>query len=86
MLNIDDYCYLADDELGTAPIDPGTIEGEDSKPILPSERLNKWCCRECERSIIVDDIDVAVDFELPDLSKRLYNIKSSDPNNQNTAV
>lgn len=84
--NIDDYFYLADSELGFAPIDPGTGEGEDFKPIRPDERLNKWCCRECERSIMVDDLDIVKDFKLPDFSKRQYNISTSDPNNENTVV
>lgn len=51
--NIDDYVYLADHELGFAPKDPGTTEGDYGKPQNPDERLNKWCARECERSIIV---------------------------------
>ena len=45
----DDYEFLADGELGDAPIDPGTYEGRDAKPRAISEQLNKWCCRECER-------------------------------------
>lgn len=40
--------YLADDELGIAPADPGTYEGEDSKPA--AQQHNRWCFRECERS------------------------------------
>lgn len=28
----DDYYYLSDDELGVAPIDPGTYEGGCAKP------------------------------------------------------
>lgn len=45
----DDYEYLADDELGDAPDDPGTYEGGQAKPRHPAELLNKWCARECER-------------------------------------
>lgn len=48
----DDYEWLADDELGTAPSDPGTYEGGDGKPSSPLG-MNKWCARECERSVIV---------------------------------
>lgn len=67
----DDYAYLADSELGDAPIDPGTYEGECAKPVEPHERLNKWCARECERSDIADYFD---DIDLDDLSVRQYNI------------
>jgi hypothetical protein len=45
----EDYAFLADDELGEAPVDPGTYEGLDAKPISPDEFPNKWCVRECER-------------------------------------
>lgn len=69
-LNPDDYVHLADGELGDAPDDPGTYEGGHAKPTSPEERLNKWCARECERQVIVDDNE---DFELPDYSKRQYN-------------
>lgn len=47
--DVDDWEYLADDELGTAPKDPGTYEGRDAKPSDSSEFPNKWCSRECER-------------------------------------
>src|SRR4051812_30967358 len=45
--NEDDYAYLADDELGEAPADPGTYEGDAAKPASPNEFPNKWCVREC---------------------------------------
>src|SRR5690242_4071466 len=41
--------YLADSELGYAPANPGTSEGEDCKPESATEFPNKWCVRECER-------------------------------------
>lgn len=66
----DDIVWLSDSELGVAPIDPGTREGGDSKPIQPKH--NKWCFRECERS----DSCNAQEFpnlKLPDFSRRLYN-------------
>lgn len=66
----DDYAFFADDELGLAPIDPGTAEGRDRKPVRPSERLNKWCVRECERSELADLGEMV---ELHDWSTRLYN-------------
>lgn len=50
----DDYVWLGDDELGTAPADPGTYEGGYAKPsavpLTDPEPMNKWCFRECERS------------------------------------
>lgn len=66
----DDYAYLADDELGEAPADPGTYEGADAKPVTPDERMNKWCCRECERCV---SASMGKRAELRDFSKRLYN-------------
>lgn len=46
----DDVAWLADGEIGEAPIDPGTYEGRDAKPTSADARLNKWCLRECERA------------------------------------
>lgn len=46
----DDVEYLADGELGTAPEHPGTWEGGDTKP-APGHPMNRWCLRECERSV-----------------------------------
>lgn len=66
----DDYAYLADDELGDAPADPGTYEGGQGKPQHPTERMNKWCVRECERSRMVGMGKCA---ELRDFSTRAYN-------------
>lgn len=45
----DDYAFLSDDELGEAPIDPGTYEGGQAKPIDKKDIPNRWCIRECER-------------------------------------
>lgn len=64
----DDYAYLADDEVGDAPADPGTYEGRDGKPGSPAD-MNKWCARECERSAIVEEGRLV----LPDFSRRVYN-------------
>ena len=66
----DDYALLADNELGTAPVEPGTWEGADGKPRTPQDRLNKWCARECERSNIVL---LGESFSHKDFSKRVYN-------------
>lgn len=68
---LDNHVELADGELGVAPDDPGTYEGGHAKPHVPSERLNKWCARECERCLIVEDNE---DFELRDYSVRQYNV------------
>lgn len=74
--NEDDYEYLADHELDDAPVDPGTYECDHAKPTVVGlglrARLNKWCARECERSVIAVG-DEAI--KLPDLSKRYPNIK-----------
>lgn len=37
----DDVVYLSDDELGTAPADPGTYEGGHAKPTDKGNMLNK---------------------------------------------
>jgi hypothetical protein len=72
----DDYELLADGELGEAPAYVGTWEGADTKPRTPAQRLNKWCCRECERSVMAEHGE---DFTLPDFSRRIANIPRSHP-------
>lgn len=72
--NEDDYAFLADDELGEAPADPGTYEGGQGKPVEPHELLNKWCVRECERSTLHP---INVMCRLPDFSKRRYNMREN---------
>jgi len=47
--NPDDWEYLSDKELDNAPINPGTYEGDDAKPINKEGIPNKWCVRQCER-------------------------------------
>lgn len=59
----DESEYYLDNELDESPSDPGTYEGGVSKPTEKTERLNKWCARECERSVIVKPCE---DFELPE--------------------
>lgn len=66
----DDYVALADDELPDAPECNGWWEGGDGKPRTPKARLNKWCIRQCERSVIAERDEVV---KLPDWSKRRYN-------------
>ena len=66
----DDSCYLADGELGEAPVCSGIWEGGHGKPTEHQGRLNKWCCRECERS---ETLKYSEPIEVRDLSKRFYN-------------
>jgi hypothetical protein len=73
--DINDYCFLADNELGIAPKNPGTYEGGDGKPTGDEEKMNKWCRRECERSSINDLLG---EIEIKDFSKRRYNYLSKN--------
>ena len=66
----DDVVYLSDIELGTAPVDPGTYEGGQAKPVEKHNIPNKWCVRQCERCVW-GDIDKPI--QLKDWSKRRYN-------------
>lgn len=68
----DDYVFLADQELGTAPRDPGTYEGRDGKPsdkpLEDAEEMNRWCARECERCSLLKPSEplVVKDFANPE--------------------
>lgn len=73
--DVDDICWLSDDEVGLAPVSGKTIitsEGEDMKPIpeIPTSLLNKWCFRECERCEIAEIGGV---LKVKDFSQRQYN-------------
>ena len=70
----DDIVYLADDELGEAPDDPGTYEGGHAKPSSPSQFPNKWCVRECERCSMSKPGESDKPLELEDFSQRIYNM------------
>jgi hypothetical protein len=72
--NEDDYAFLADDELGMAPADPGTYEGGYGKPASATHFPNKWCVRECERLAMSRPGKIESGLILPNLSQRLYNI------------
>lgn len=65
----DDVVYLADQEVGEAPNDPGTYEGGQAKPHKPLSH-NKWCIRECERCSIIEPGEI---IRVWDMSHRLYN-------------
>jgi hypothetical protein len=67
----DDLVYLADDELGDAPADPGTYEAWDAKPSSPDHFPNRWCVRACERCAMVP---VGQEIVLQDWSVRQYNM------------
>ena len=76
--DVDDYAYLADDELGTAPGITGITEGGQNKPLNAKgpEDINKWCVRECERawiSPLSPHAQPDAEPELPDFSARRYN-------------
>jgi len=71
----DDYEFLADHELGDAPFDPGTYEGGWGKPDDDKARLNKWCARECERSVRASP---SMDFDLPNYDERFPNFYKED--------
>lgn len=64
----DDWEFQTDQELGEAPIDPGTYEGSHAKPTSPDNFPNKWCVRQCERCVKKDpkvDHIVLLDFSKP---------------------
>ena len=57
--------FLPDNQLGEAPIDPGTYEGGYAKPTDKSNIPNKWCVRECERCAISKPNESHLPLELP---------------------
>ena len=62
---------LADDELGTAPVDPGTYEGRDAKPVNKENIPNKWCVRCCERCAMSDPGESHLPLELKSFKERI---------------
>jgi len=70
----DDYAFLADDELGEAPADPGTYEGNDAKPESAAGFPNKWCVRECERCARSKPGECDLPLAIKSFSKRVYNL------------
>ncbi len=69
----DDYAYLSDNELGIAPLNPGTYEDGVAKPIQKIGIPNKWCVRECERCVMAKPNRSYLPLSLIDFSKRIYN-------------
>lgn len=82
--NEDDYCFLSDDELREAPLDPGTYEGGHGKPFHEDMKGNKWCVRECERLTKSKFGESMLPLKLHDFNKRFYNIlrKNEQFNNE----
>ena len=73
--DIDDYAYLADDELGDAPAVTDITEGGQNKPLDAKgpDHINKWCVRECERAWMSPRGRPDAPPQLPDFSVRFYN-------------
>lgn len=69
----EDYEYLADGELGDAPDDPGTYDGNDGKPESPLQFPNRWCVRECERCAMSEPGKYNEPLELPSFEKPVRN-------------
>lgn len=81
----DDFVYLGDDVLGTAP-GPGKTEivseGVDCKPsavaldVSNAQRMNRWCARQCER-VRIFEVGVEVSpLRLPDMVDPLPNFSA----------
>jgi hypothetical protein len=75
----EDFAWLADDELGEAPADPGTYEGTDGKPTSPAHFPNTWCVRECERCAKSALGAWMLPLVLKDFSRRVFNDPAKHP-------
>lgn len=69
----DDSVWLTDKELPEAPIDPGTYEGGQAKPVNKKGIPNKWCIRECERCAMSFPGKIDQPLKIRDFTKRIYN-------------
>jgi len=71
--NEDDYIYLSDDELLAqglyAPSKSPCTEGGDNKPLPEEQKFNRWCARECERSIILDGTPLDMTKPIPNIPR-----------------
>lgn len=74
----DDYAWLCDGELGTAPIDPRTYEGGDAKPVTVLEFPNRWCVRECERCSMAKPGEFDKPLAIKRFDSRVYNLETAD--------
>lgn len=82
----DDYVFLGDDELGTAPPPGKTVDVSDGGDMKPSavaltsadgDRMNKWCDRSCERSTVLPtgvELESAARGRLPNLERPVPNL------------
>ncbi len=77
--NPDNFYWLSDKELGTAPKDPGTYEGGDAKPFHAGAFPNKWCVRECERCEMSRPGEWHKPFIMTNWNERVYNCKNDKP-------
>ena len=77
-LDPDDWFYLPDQALGRAPVDPGTSEGDETKPLnaTDADDMNKWCVRQCERCQM-SKFGMVDEPVLRDFTKPLANIQAS---------
>lgn len=67
---VDDYVSLSDAEVGEAPppgktviVSEGGYMKPSATPLDDPKQMNKWCARECERSIVT-----TTDEPIPDMS------------------
>lgn len=70
----DDYAFLSDNELGTAPKNPGTYEGGVPKPRSVVHFPNKWCVRECERCSMSKPGEFDQPLAVRSFEQRFFNI------------
>lgn len=77
----DDYVFLGDGELGTAPY-PHSWEGGDGRPsdepLTDATKINKWCVRECERGHLLD-INGRWEFSDASLAEEMANPRPNIP-------
>jgi len=67
----DDYAWLADWELDEAPVNPGTRQSGQSKPVNKAEIPNAWCVGQCERCV-KETRKFESHLQLIDFDQRVY--------------
>ena len=74
-----DFEWLADGELGQAPIDPGSLSSDNGvrKPLLVRgpDDVNEWCVDRCERMAKCRAVTSERAPDPPDLSRRRPNFE-----------
>jgi len=70
----DGIAWLSDADLGEAPADPGTYEGDQGKPmrVTGPQDLNRWCVRQCERCVGTPYGEPDAPLALRDFSQRAW--------------